>query len=105
MINNFDLSHGSTQMNPLDVPLIRRCEQIGVGDARGGAACAAAAYDDAPRVHDAGRRDGISPENRSQQKSPKRDSTTKKRATKVVGTESEGCAGNFCFPSFFLSIP
>jgi len=42
-----------------------------VGDARGGAACAAAAYDDAPRVHDAGRRDGISPENRSQQKSPK----------------------------------
>lgn len=30
-----------------------------MGDARVGAGCAAAAYDDAPRVHDAGRRDGV----------------------------------------------
>ena len=30
-----------------------------MGDAHVGAGCAAAAYDDAPRVHDAGRRDGV----------------------------------------------
>ena len=61
-----------------------------MGDARGGAACAAAAYDDAPRVHDAGRRDGISPENRSQQKSPKRFFVDEKRGDKSCGDGKRG---------------
>ena len=34
-------------------------EQVGVGEAHVGAGCAAAAYDDAPGVHDAGRRGGV----------------------------------------------
>ena len=73
-----------------------------MGDARGGAACAAAAYDDAPRVHDAGRRDGISPENRSQQKSPKRCFVDEKGATEVVGVESEGCTKQLLLSKMFF---
>ena len=72
-----------------------------MGDARGGAACAAAAYDDAPRVHDAGRRDGISPENRSQQKSPKIMSIRVGRQ-KFVGVESESCSTQLLLSLFFL---